>query len=246
MDSQAQSIWGGQGEATVRLFLRWWIVIAVPVVLTMGVVRLTTMSWYPRWEYQRSGFPADPFEMPTEERLRLAQASIRFLNRPTTLEALEVLELPDGTPAYNDRELSHMADVKRVYDQLTAVAGFFLVAAVVAGWALVRRGRASLVWAAISDGGLLTLGLLVALAIWMALGFEAFFTAFHGVFFSGDSWLFSYSDTLIRLFPLPFWQHAGLLIAGTVSITALVLALFGRAMQKRLDRAAASSAAVPQ
>ncbi len=36
--------------------------------------------------------------------------------------------------------------------------------------------------------------------------FWAFFSGFHALFFEGDSWLFAYSDTLIRLFPLRFWQ----------------------------------------
>jgi integral membrane protein (TIGR01906 family) len=38
--------------------------------------------------------------------------------------------------------------------------------------------------------------------------FWNFFAGFHALFFEGDSWLFLYSDTLIRLFPLRFWQDA--------------------------------------
>jgi integral membrane protein (TIGR01906 family) len=48
--------------------------------------------------------------------------------------------------------------------------------------------------------------LIIAILIFVALSFNALFTAFHRVFFEGDSWLFSYSDTLIRLFPIRFWQ----------------------------------------
>ena len=33
------------------------------------------------------------------------------------------------------------------------------------------------------------------------------------LFFTGNSWLFYYSDTLIRLFPIRFWQDAFLLAA---------------------------------
>ncbi len=29
---------------------------------------------------------------------------------------------------------------------------------------------------------------------------------FHGLFFNGNTWLFAYSDTLIRLFPIRFWE----------------------------------------
>ena len=38
------------------------------------------------------------------------------------------------------------------------------------------------------------------------ISFQALFTNFHLLFFEGDSWLFFYSDTLIRLFPVQFWQ----------------------------------------
>jgi uncharacterized membrane protein len=43
--------------------------------------------------------------------------------------------------------------------------------------------------------------------------FDVFFTWFHGLFFEGDSWLFLFSDTLIRLFPIRFWEDAFLLAA---------------------------------
>lgn len=43
--------------------------------------------------------------------------------------------------------------------------------------------------------------------------FNVFFVAFHSLFFEGNSWLFLFSDTLIRLFPVRFWQDAFLLAA---------------------------------
>ena len=43
--------------------------------------------------------------------------------------------------------------------------------------------------------------------------FWALFEGFHAIFFEGDSWLFLYSDTLIRLFPIRFWQDTFLFAA---------------------------------
>ena len=217
----------------MRVLLRILLVLAVPIVLSMGVVRLVTLPWYPAWEYGRSGFPEDPLGMPPDERLRLARACVAFLNLPPGTVELGDLRFSDGSVAFNGREISHMDDVKRVYDRLTAIALFAFVIACVAGWFLGRRWGAATVWGALSDGGLTTLGVLIVLGAWMLLGFEAFFAAFHGVFFQEDSWLFPYSDTLIRLFPLQLWQDVGLIIVGGVGITAFVLALLGRALQKR-------------
>ncbi len=223
----------------MRSVLHGLIVVAVPLVLVMGMVRLLTLPWYPAWEYSKSGFPPDPWAMTTTERLRLARASIAYLNKPQGMARLDDLRFADGTPAFNGRELSHMRDVKLVYDRLTTVALSALGIALVAAWLLVRQGRRAAVWGAVSDGSLLTLLLLVGVGIWMFVGFEGFFTAFHGVFFTGDTWLFAESDTLIRLFPLQFWSDAGMLIAVGVGCLALALALLGRALQKRAERSPA-------
>lgn len=220
----------------VRVVLRVLIAAAVPLFLVMGMARLLTLPWYPTWEYAKAGFPDDPLGMAPEERLRLARASIAFLNTPRGVGRLDDVQFVDGTAAFNAREISHMDDVKLVYDQLTAAALIAFVVAVVAAYVLIRQGHLALVWGALSDGSLFTLCVLVLLGVWMAVGFDAFFTAFHGIFFAADTWLFDYSDTLIRLFPLQFWADAGLIIAVGVGVLAFVLALFTRALQKRSER----------
>lgn len=219
-----------------RMVLRLLIAAAVPLILVMGMARLLTLPWYPAWEYAKPDFPVDPLGMVPEERLRLARASIEFLNMPRGVGRLDNVQFRDGTVAFNAREISHMDDVKWVYDQLTAAALSAFVVAVVAAWILIRQGRLALVWGALSDGSLFTLLVLIGLGAWMAVGFDAFFTAFHGIFFAADTWLFAYSDTLIRLFPLQFWADAGLLIAIGVGALAFALALFTRALQKRGER----------
>jgi len=220
----------------LRSVLRVLIAAAVPLTLVIGMARLLTLPWYPAWEYAKPGFPADPLGMAPEERLRLARASIAFLNTPRGVGRLDDVQFADGTVAFDAREISHMDDVKLVYDQLTAAAAIAFVVAVAAAWVLIRQGHLSLVWGALSDGSLFTLCVLVALGVWMAVGFDAFFTAFHGIFFEAGTWLFDYSDMLIRLFPLKFWVDAGLIIAVGVGALAFALALFTRALQKRSDR----------
>jgi len=58
----------------------------------------------------------------------------------------------------------------------------------------------------VARGGWLTAGLLGMILLLSIVSFQALFTNFHLVFFEGDSWLFYYSDTLIRLFPIRLWQ----------------------------------------
>jgi integral membrane protein (TIGR01906 family) len=72
-------------------------------------------------------------------------------------------------------------------------------------------------------GGFLMSGLLIALAAFASISFWQFFTWFHSLFFSGDTWLFEFSDTLIRLFPLRFWEDAVMYIVGFSIILGLLL-----------------------
>jgi integral membrane protein (TIGR01906 family) len=55
--------------------------------------------------------------------------------------------------------------------------------------------------------------------------FDGLFTAFHHLFFEGDTWLFYYSDSLIRLFPMRFWRDAFILTGGITILLALISAL---------------------
>ncbi len=222
----------------MRTFLRWLLVLALPVILIVGAVRALTWPWLPAWEYSRAGFPPDTYGMPAEERLWLARECVTFLNLPADLERLGRLRLEDGSAAFNSRELDHMADVKRVYDQLTSGALLALVMMIAAGWSLRRRGEAAALWGALSDGGLLTLLALLGVGGLMLTSWDTFFVGLHGLFFTEGTWRFLYTDTLIRLFPVRFWQDAGILVAGTVAVMAFVLALIGRVAQRRLTRVA--------
>ncbi|MCJ7548066.1 MAG: TIGR01906 family membrane protein [Anaerolineae bacterium] len=217
----------------MRRVLSWLVTLSVPIVLTMALVRVLTLPWYPVWEYGRPGFPEDPYGLSQEDRLRLAQASIRFLNIQGPTSILADLALPNGMPAHNERELDHMDDVKRVYGGLTLLAAGFLAVSAVSAWHLRRSGDRCVVWQGLTRGAVLTLALLVALGSWMLVAFDRFFTLFHGVFFQPGTWTFFYTDTLIRLFPFRFWEDAGLLVAGGVTLVALALLIFSVVMRRR-------------
>jgi integral membrane protein (TIGR01906 family) len=122
------------------------------------------------------------------------------------------LTFPDGSPLYNARELSHMEDVKNVVQSVMIIghAVWFVVLGLGVWaqwgnwWQDYRRG--------LRRGGWLTAGLVAVIAVFAATSFWQFFTDFHSLFFEGDSWLFLYSDTLIRLFPMRFWQDTFLAV----------------------------------
>ena len=73
------------------------------------------------------------------------------------------------------------------------------------------------------EGARWTLGLMAAIMAGLIVSFSFLFVGFHRIFFEGETWLFLYSDSLIRLFPERFWRDAFLWIAGLTALMALAL-----------------------
>jgi len=75
-------------------------------------------------------------------------------------------------------------------------------------------------------GGWLMIGLVLVIGLFGAIAFWQLFTLFHALFFEGDTWMFEFSDTLIRLFPMQFWQDA-FLWAGVIAVGGAIGLAFG-------------------
>ena len=143
--------------------------------------------------------------------------SIDYLVNNADISFLGDLKFPDGSPLFNERELSHMHDVKNVVQAVLWIGYATWILLLGLGlWARFGGWWQELV-GGLRRGGWLTVGLVALLGIFGATSFWQFFTLFHDLFFSAGSWQFFYSDTLIRLFPLPFWEDA-FLFAGVLDV----------------------------
>lgn len=201
--------------------LRLFITISFPFLVVMIFVRLVMTPLFPLIEYNRPGFPADYYGFTIQDRLTYAPYAIQYLLNGEDISYLGDLRFPDGKEMYNTRELHHMRDVKLVtqYAYASALIGGLL--ALLAIYALWRFNRPAL-QSALLNGSRLTIGLIFAIVIIAITSWDTFFTTFHQLFFSGGTWQFEYSDTLIRLFPEQFWFDASLVIGGATLLVALV------------------------
>ena len=207
----------------LKVVLQAVIVVAVPVVLVVMPIRVLM---HPRWalfEYARPNFPPDVFGFSAQERTRLAITGIESIIGPRGVVVLQEARLTDGSPAFVEREVSHMLDVRVVTGNIYLAQVVLFIAAVAAVIALTRQRETRTAAAALLTGAIATVVLLVALVFFVLTGFDTFFTAFHRVFFSGDTWLFNFSDTLIRLYPPQFWFDAATAIGVTSIVEAVVL-----------------------
>ena len=202
------------------ILLSWFVSILVPIALIGLGLRALLTPVFLQFEYNMPYFPPDEYGFTKEDRLKWAPYALEYLVNSEDISYLGDLKFEDGTPLYNERELSHMDDVKRVTQGALRVWYLSLVLLALLGvwawfgdwWPAYRLG--------LMRGGWLMVGLAATVGLIVVVGialnpnvFWNFFAGFHSLFFDGDSWLFLYSDTLIRLFPIRFWQDAFLLAA---------------------------------
>ena len=204
------------------------VIALIPIVLVLTSVRLLLTQIFVRVDYAVPGFPADTFGFSLQDRLHWAPIALDYLLNDAGIDYLGNLRFDSGRPVYNERELRHMVDVKKLVQVALRVWAVGLVAVAISLIALWRGRQSRQGWRSIRAGALGTVALMLLLGVGLAAAFSFVFVGFHRLFFSGDSWLFFYSDTLIRLFPEQFWQFAFAMIALGALVQAGILYLLAR------------------
>jgi integral membrane protein (TIGR01906 family) len=243
-----RGLWSDAGgrRALTTGALSTLVALAIPVVLLGNGLWLLTNDWYVHAEYARPGFPDDRYGLAKEERTRLALLGLDAIQpfNGAGVQVLREARFGDGTPAFNDREIAHMDDVRGVVGKVLlahAVAVGVIALAALAG----RLGRMGGALArGLFGGGLLTLGIAAVLGIYMLANFDDFFVQFHEALFEAGTWSFPLSDTLIRLYPDAFWSDFGAVLAAFTVLQAV--ALSGGLWWWRRRAARRTVAAAPQ
>jgi integral membrane protein (TIGR01906 family) len=212
------------------------LVSLIPLLLILGSARLLATDAYLRFEYGKTSFPPDAYGFTPQQRFELASTNIHYVRAHLPDETLAIQSV-EGVPLYTSREVSHMEDVQSVFQAILRLwQGAFVVLLLLAVILWQNDERMDLA-TAIKSGGLLTSGMIVGIAILAIFAWKFWFNVFHLFFFQPGSWLFSYSDTLIRLFPVQFWFDSTLTISVLSLLGGLAATLLGRYWQRTLREA---------
>lgn len=213
-----------RSQTIFSVVLVWVFTLLMPIMIIFSVARVLMTPIFPPIEYNMPAFPDDSYGFTKEERLKWSNLSIEYLMNNTDVSFFDTYKLPDGSPLYNDRELSHMDDVKSLIRKALLVwnlSGFIFLVGV---YLTFRSGNYGSLKQGFLQGGYLTIGIIAAILLSVTINFDAFFTQFHTLFFKGDSWIFYYSDTFIRLFPIRFWQDCFIYV-GVISLALSIAAI---------------------
>jgi integral membrane protein (TIGR01906 family) len=213
---------------------KFMLVVLVPFLILMTAIRILINPIFVQAEYNTPNFPIDTYGFSLQDRLKYAAISVDYLVNDDSWETLAAVKLPDNTtPLYNERELSHMVDVKSLVKRMLVVHTILMVLLGLVFLLAWRLRQLKEFFRLLSRGGWVTIGMIVLVLVGVAASFTWLFTKFHELFFTGDTWLFLYSDSLIRLFPMQFWQDA-FIAFGVISILlALIIGVAGRLLARK-------------
>lgn len=223
----------------INKFLTFLMAVMLPYIILMGGVRLVMNPTFPSMEYRRAGFPEDPVGFTLFERTKWSEYAVRYLTNNEDISYLGNLQDATGAKLYTPDELSHMEDVKKVVS-LSSLAWYATIGLTIAVllWFLIMK-QWDCIRKAFNAGGWLTVALLGALLIFLAVRFDQLFEYFHRLFFADGTWTFSQSSTLIRLFPFVFWRDAFVLVFAFALVVGLILALLTRKRKPKVQAAGA-------
>ena len=205
------------------------LVVAVPLFLVTASVA---------WAFNNPGVYQRGFEKYGVSRVTgitdadLAQvgADLRhYFNSPSAPLVVKSRVYGEERDIFNQREVSHLRDVKRlvwgVY-LIGAVSGAYLLIATGVGAAMHRRRSIEALARRLLWGGGLTLGLILAVGLFAAVGFDTLFLKFPQLSFANDLWqLDPRTDFLVMLFPQDFWFDSTMWVAMRAVIGASAITL---------------------
>ncbi|MBE5774596.1 MAG: TIGR01906 family membrane protein [Clostridiales bacterium] len=138
---------------------------------------------------------------------------------PDVLENLEAEVFGKVQPAFNERELVHMEDCRKLFELARTVRNIAVVfgpLALILGVILLNDRRKARI--SVLLGPVVLAAPLGLLAAWAAVDFNAAFNFFHRILFTNDLWLLDpHTDLLIRICPQKMFMEMGRYI-GVVSI----------------------------
>ena len=141
-------------------------------------------------------------------------------------------------PVYNQKELIHLEDVRKIIDIFKMLEILSLIIFLSAGLYIYFKPGVNRLLRGLQAGAVVSVAFLGSVMLWALIDFNSIFYFFHILSFSNDLWLLDpATDYLIMMFPEGFFFDAAILIVATIIATAIVIWVAAYAAKKVLRRA---------
>ncbi|WKY45931.1 TIGR01906 family membrane protein [Eubacteriaceae bacterium ES2] len=154
--------------------------------------------------------------------------SFDILARVAPPDAKNVTEL---THLFNDKEITHMTDVKNLYQNVLSIRDFSIILILFSFLYLLKIDQKQIIYS-LFGGSVFYILLLGLIGIFFAVDFQNSFIKFHQLFFSNELWVMDpATDLLISIVPEPFFialirriiVNISVFLSGLACITGILL-----------------------
>ncbi len=204
---------------------QWLLILCLPILLLTASISAAAdcprLYKYGFEEYDVSRVTG----LAPAELDKAARGLITYFNSGDEYINLTVEKNDQPFKLFNEREVAHLKDVKGLFRLIykillgTGIYTLVFVGVSLFWWRDHRRLGQGLFF-----GACLTLALMLALGLLIALDFDSFFLRFHLLSFTNDFWMLDpTTDYLIMMFPQDFWFDAALICAIVTAAGAVIL-----------------------
>lgn len=148
----------------------------------------------------------------------------------------EVNLLDDNKKIYNQKEIEHMHDVKKIFMKIKVITSIYFIVTIGNYIHMdLKNNSKEYLLNLFKYGFYNSLSIVILVGILCIFNFETSFLYFHRIFFDNDKWLLSNDDMLILQLPEVFFKDAAILIIClTLFINATLYFLLKRTINKHL------------
>ena len=172
----------------------------------------------------------------------VAHGMVDYFNGKVRSPQVEVDIRGIERPVYNQKELIHLEDVRKIIDIFKMLEILSLIIFLVTGLYLFFKFGVIRLLKGLQAGAVVTVVFLGSVMLWALIDFNSIFYFFHILSFSNDLWLLDpATDYLIMMFPEGFFFDSAILMVATIIAAAILVWVAAFVLKRALPHAEKSS-----
>lgn len=187
-------------KTTVATLASLCLIVAI-IILSVRIVCFDRSIYKREYEKSHTAWFMDTTD---DELMKATEALLLYIQGERDSIMVDVEIDGEKTAFYNEREAEHMVDVKVLYENAMKVmyicfAAFFTLTALLL--VLYKKSAFKNIINGFFIANIIAAVIIGALALFVLIDFDTFWTSFHHVFFTNDLWQMDiFTDRMIQLF----------------------------------------------
>ncbi len=217
-------------EYVLKMLLFISILIS-PYVILSASTYIMFKPWFIKFEYDNKRLPPDLWGMKDSLREHFALIGLKAVTQKDGIKDFENATFKGGIKAFDEKEIKHMIAVYNFLRSMFLINKAFVLI-LFSSFFIFFKYKRDYIYKTLIFGGIFSFLVFSVLGVLSYYNYDFMFVHFHELFFGKNSWRFSFTSTLIRVYPLKFWEDATLFLAIFIFFFSFLYLIFGLLLKK--------------